>query len=119
MSEQGAKLSPPEERDGAGGQAAQVVDAEILGRRYQIRCERPELIAWIAQLVNEQAASIRQLSPAPDLSDQDVLVRVSFRLALTLYHGRRELESLKDAVRTAEARIESLAQAIENLLPPA
>ncbi|MDR2422065.1 MAG: cell division protein ZapA [Deltaproteobacteria bacterium] len=119
MNEPGAKIPPSEERDGAGGQTAQVVDVEILERHYQIRCERPELIAWIAQLVNEQAASIRQLSPESDLSDQDVLVRVSFRLALSLYHGRRELESLKEAAKAAEARIESLARAIENLLPPA
>jgi cell division protein ZapA (FtsZ GTPase activity inhibitor) len=95
-----------------------VVDVEVLERHYQIRCDRPELISWISQVVNDQAMAIRQRSPSSALSDLDVMVQVAFRLAVSLYQGRRDLEALKESCQKAEARVESLAQAIEKLLPP-
>jgi cell division protein ZapA (FtsZ GTPase activity inhibitor) len=97
--------------------ATQVVEVTVLDRHYQIRCERPELISWISQLVNDQASAIRLQSPKAELADIDVLVRVSFKLALSLYHGRKDQEALKETIRKAEARIENLAAAIDKLLP--
>jgi cell division protein ZapA (FtsZ GTPase activity inhibitor) len=95
-----------------------IVDVEVLKHHYQIRCDQPELINRISQLVNDQVASIRQHSPKADLSDLDILVQVTFRLAVSLYHGHKELETLKDSIQIAEAGIERLSIAIEKLLTP-
>jgi cell division protein ZapA (FtsZ GTPase activity inhibitor) len=112
-------MSDPEERPEPLGDAqkpeTQVVDVEVLGRHYKIRSERPEVIAWISNLIEEQAEDIRRLSLRTALNDLDVLVRVAFRLGLSLYHSRRELSDLKDSVKTTEDRIEVLSQAIEGL----
>jgi cell division protein ZapA (FtsZ GTPase activity inhibitor) len=97
---------------------AQVLEVEVLDRLFQIRSDRPELINWITNLVNEQAAAIRRHSPKSDLSDLDILVRVSFRLAFSLYHSHKELETLIDSVKAAEGRIENLSETILKLLPP-
>ncbi|MDR1395634.1 MAG: cell division protein ZapA [Deltaproteobacteria bacterium] len=102
----------------AGQNQAEVVDVEVLKRHYQIRSDQPELINRISRLVNDQAASIRSQSLKADLSDLDILVQVTFRLAVSLYHGRRELETLKDHIHQAETRVEGLTAAIEKLLPP-
>jgi cell division protein ZapA (FtsZ GTPase activity inhibitor) len=117
MSGPGQKTPSPDEGP-AQSPPSQVVEVAVLGRPYQIRGDRPELIAWISQLINEQAATIRRLSPNADLSDLDILVRVAFRLGLSLYQGVKELETFKNSAQAAETRIESLSKAIDEFLPP-
>ncbi|MDR1872425.1 MAG: cell division protein ZapA [Deltaproteobacteria bacterium] len=114
----GASPFPLDLLDQAPLAEPQVVEIEVMDRPYQIRSDRPELTAWIAHLVNEQAAAIRRHSPKTALPDLDVLVRVSFRLAISLFFSHKELETQADSIKTAEARIETLSEAIEKLLPP-
>ncbi|MDR1577750.1 MAG: cell division protein ZapA [Deltaproteobacteria bacterium] len=101
----------------ASDRVSPVVEVEVLERPYQIRCDRPELVSWISQLINEQIAIIRRQSLNSDLSDQDILVQLAFRLALSLRHGRQERESMLESIQIVESRIDDLFQALDQLSP--
>ncbi|MDR1165523.1 MAG: hypothetical protein LBO66_06555 [Deltaproteobacteria bacterium] len=92
-----------------------LVTVTLLGERYHIRSDNPELILSLSDLVLSHAReALGRLAKAPP--DLALMVQASFRLALSLHNAQKELASSRERAEALSLRLQALLDLIDQSL---
>lgn len=101
----GESSLPPSAFD---AEAQEVAMVNLLGKDYQIKSDRADLVKKIADRVNQEGQKV--LASSPSGSQFDVAAQVAFRLAVALNTAEQNLANYK---RQVESQAESLARKLD------